>query len=361
LALVAALVAGTAQAALLANWTFDESSGAFTADATGNGFTANSLKTDGIAGFSDPTAGQPGAIGTAFKYDFKGGAGSGQSLRTHATVGDKCINSSRSQLTLSTWFKADVFGTTEWSMLRDRTPSATCYNLGYNTGSPTEYFRALTNTSQSWLEPAFARSEASEGVWHMMTFTFVSNENGMFGTIYLDGEVKGTHTKGVGTLNTGPAYVYLSGGEWGTTYYGNHWENCLQDDTGVWDEALGAAKVAAMYNTPMMKLLGVGATLGSTGHYGQLDMETLFKVFEKETGPADVYGQTWSYSDALYGYSSQAPGSAWYDATSGTYNVLLGAAGAGVTTGAPIPEPGTLALLAAGLLGLLAYAWRKRR
>ena len=27
----------------------------------------------------------------------------------------------------------------------------------------------------------------------------------------------------------------------------------------------------------------------------------------------------------------------------------------------PIPEPGTLALLATGLIGLLAYAWRKRK
>ena len=26
-----------------------------------------------------------------------------------------------------------------------------------------------------------------------------------------------------------------------------------------------------------------------------------------------------------------------------------------------VPEPGTFALLAAGLLGLLAYTWRKRR
>ncbi len=43
----------------------------------------------------------------------------------------------------------------------------------------------------------------------------------------------------------------------------------------------------------------------------------------------------------------------------GNYEVGLGG-GAGMTTVA-VPEPSTLALLAAGLAGLLAYAWRKRR
>ena len=30
-------------------------------------------------------------------------------------------------------------------------------------------------------------------------------------------------------------------------------------------------------------------------------------------------------------------------------------------TGPPVPEPSTLALLTSGLIGLLAYAWRKRK
>ena len=51
-------------------------------------------------------------------------------------------------------------------------------------------------------------------------------------------------------------------------------------------------------------------------------------------------------------------------ATTGTgqYFVQLDSNGGGVeTVVAPTPEPGMLALLASGLVGLLAYAWRKRK
>ncbi len=43
-------------------------------------------------------------------------------------------------------------------------------------------------------------------------------------------------------------------------------------------------------------------------------------------------------------------------------NVVLSNMGNGGTSvAAAVPEPATLALLATGLLGLLAYGWRKRR
>ncbi len=46
----------------------------------------------------------------------------------------------------------------------------------------------------------------------------------------------------------------------------------------------------------------------------------------------------------------------------GAPSLSQGGGGSAVgVTAAAVPEPGTLALLAAGLLASLAYAWRKRK
>jgi len=55
-------------------------------------------------------------------------------------------------------------------------------------------------------------------------------------------------------------------------------------------------------------------------------------------------------------YGADFPGDAAYPAYSVPYTGL-----SEVRFDAGVPEPGTLALLAAGLLGLLCYAWRKRK
>jgi hypothetical protein len=63
-----------------------------------------------------------------------------------------------------------------------------------------------------------------------------------------------------------------------------------------------------------------------------------------------VFGQTWNYAQ----FAAQPAG---FESNTGEFDYVR------IQTGAyaPVPEPTTLALLVTGAIGLLAYAWRKRK
>jgi hypothetical protein len=128
--------------------------------------------------------------------------------------------------------------------------------------------------------------------------------------------------------------------------------------------ALGTAaggEVGALYNVPMYN----GHT-GALSQYGVSAMDKLFTLYDTEAAGTTAVTTsngtlTWQY---VSGGLSATGGSGYagYNATTKQYFVQLDSNGGGVeTVVAPTPEPGTLALLTAGLAGLLAYAWRKAK
>lgn len=91
-------------------------------------------------------------------------------------------------------------------------------------------------------------------------------------------------------------------------------------------------------------------------------MDQLFTLYNTQAGtPATVVADDGSTLNWEY-VASGLPGTAGsVGQIGGQYYVQLDSNGGGVETFTPTPEPGTLALLAGGMLGLTAYAWRKRK
>jgi hypothetical protein len=125
-------------------------------------------------------------------------------------------------------------------------------------------------------------------------------------------------------------------------YYGP--SNSTIDDVGIFNAVLSVGKVKAIYNATLLP--------GLDGY----DLDTMNQLFglydDVAHAPVSIGSLTWEYISGLSGHN---PGDAWFDG--GFAYVQLGASD-GVRA---IPEPGTLAMLAAGLVGLLACAWKKRK
>ena len=140
----------------------------------------------------------------------------------------------------------------------------------------------------------------------------------------------------------------------GANILGNYWGAGLplggmMDDLAIWSGALNADKVNALYNVPQV----AGLTT-----YDSLKMNELFKVYDSTDSSASVTlgSLKWEKAAGLVGHVA---GDAW-TADGQHYLVQLDSAGNGVVSSV-VPEPNAFVLLLSAMLGLIAYAWRKRK
>lgn len=334
------------QAGLVAQWGFDESNGSTGAtivDLTGNGHTGT------VVGTLTPGAG--GMFGTAFTFP-----GGNNYVQVTNVTGLQSVMS----LTQSVWIydthnmQGNPTGYTENGIMDMRRNGTNDHAYHMATNNWHSLNAIFANASNTYVNPAISVSTAvstygfTSNAWHLLTATYDGTGSGT-AKLYLDGKLMVTSTGAGGGIQASTGALLL-GGVIGTAGIG--WQGRL-DDISIWtgasdaSGALSQAKIQALYWTP---------TVSGLGAYDSGAMAKLFGVYDNAGGSATVGSLTWQYVASglpgTLGTASQAG-----SLGGGNYYVQLDANGGGVVT---IPEPGTLALLTACLLGLLCYAWRKK-
>jgi len=192
------------------------------------------------------------------------------------------------------------------------------------------------------------------GNWNNIVLTVSSSS----WSVYMNGALLRTLSGGNGIPNTAAPLTIGAGLQNGSgTYCGS---NTMIDDTGIFSSVLSAGQLRGIYTAPTFFTAAAGANLYSLGEMNTL-YTTTYATKDAVTGTS-IGTLTWKYDGSL-NVTGHSVGDTWSDG-SGDHIYLSATGGAGsVPDGltAAIPEPGTLALLAAGLIGLLCYAWRKRR
>lgn len=303
---------GVAQAALVSDWTFDETSGTTAVDSVG-----------GINGTvrSDVTVGQTGKIGKAYSF-----AGTGAADNTGVNVASYTARSA--SYTLSVWFKTSNFSGSETV----RTGAGAL--VGWTGGGLSELFveqqdvkhqDANANWSTAWSED---KGNFTNDAWHLAT---VTRSSGNYVTLYVDGSPLG------GVQSVSPLYgvtTFVMGFRDSTDWrYAG-----LMDDVSLWSDTLTATQAKSLYS------------LGDKLMYNAGNVDSLLSAYAAQNNVM-INGSMWRY--VASGLSGD-PGVV--TSNDGFYSLNLGG-GAGMST---IPEPSVAMLLGAGLVGLCSCARRKR-
>jgi hypothetical protein len=199
----------------IAHWKLDETSGTTAEDSIG---TNDGTLTNGPVW--QPSGGQ---IGGAVSVD-----GTNDYVDISAT-GFPANNASQ---TLSAWFKYSATLTNNAALVSLSNSSNSVVSMGFEC-----CVGWLSVTSFGGAQLVTYNSAPSANVWHHMVYTF----NGTNHVLYLDGVQVGTSTT---APNTGtPSGVYV-----GQNGFSNRYFPGLIDDVKIYDRALTAAEVAALYD-----------------------------------------------------------------------------------------------------------------
>ena len=223
---------------------------------------------------------------------------------------------------------------------------------------------AFQNGSNAFDQYYWTQNQATPGSWQLLTAVYNQGSPTTAQSlcyIYANGvEVRPSAPMNLGGANgviplptaaVGQA-LELAGGD-------NEWTGGL-NDLGMWNVQLtggttmgtGGGEIAALYHTPT-------SGYAALSQYGVTTMDRLFTLYNAAntattaTISAGSSTLTWQYVA-----NGLTAGSAAGQLGTGQYFVQLDSSGGGVET--VVPEPSMLALLASGVIGLLACAWRRR-
>ncbi len=215
---------------------------------------------------------------------------------------------------------------------------------GYgNTGSGAiEFYTKIDSSNAYNLEANITSTTPYDGDWHLVTWAY-NVSTGALGTgsssVWIDG-VPQAVSIGKNTIDTSMSFTAYEAAAIGSDLNGGlgheyNWTGNM-DDVATFDVELADAQANALYQ--------VGSQMGLNAQ----DAQDLFDLYVGG-GSAVVGGQTWE----KYGSGTAFDGTG---ALAGGQLALGGAGGVQI-----VPEPGTLSLLLAGAIGLLVFAWRKRK